>query len=74
SYRLRFHLAPPLLARRDPATGVPRKRAFGAWVLPVFRLLARLKGLRGTGLDPFGWTAERRAERALIGEYEKTVD
>ena len=74
NYRLKFHLAPPLLARRDPHTGVPRKRAFGAWVLPVFKLLRRLKGLRGTAFDPFGYSAERRCERALIAEYEKTVE
>jgi len=73
-YRLKFHLAPPLLARRDPHTGIPRKRAFGAWVLPVFKLLRRLKGLRGTAFDPFGYSAERRSERALIAEYEKTLE
>ena len=73
-YRLVFHLAPPLLARRDPHTGIPRKRAFGAWVLPVFKLLSRLKGLRGTVFDPFGYSAERRTERMLIAEYERTVE
>jgi indolepyruvate ferredoxin oxidoreductase len=74
NYRLKFHLAPPLLARRDPQTGMPRKRVFGAWVLPVFKLLARLKRLRGTAFDPFGYTAERRAERALITEYERSIE
>jgi len=74
NYRLKFHLAPPLLARRDPHTGIPRKRAFGAWVLPVFKVLARLKGLRGMALDPFGYTAERRTERALIAEYEESLE
>ncbi|MFO1188528.1 MAG: indolepyruvate ferredoxin oxidoreductase family protein [Alphaproteobacteria bacterium] len=69
-YRLTFHLAPPLLARRDPATGQPAKRAFGPWMLAVFRILARLKVLRETPLDPFGRTAERRMERQLIAEYE----
>ena len=48
----------------------PKKREFGAWILPVFRLLARLKPLRGTAFDPFGRSKERRAERALITEYE----
>lgn len=71
---LRFSLAPPLLARRDPHTGHLRKRLYGGWVLPAFRLLAALKGLRGTAFDPFGHTAERRRERALIGEYEATVE
>ncbi|UXU74771.1 MULTISPECIES: indolepyruvate ferredoxin oxidoreductase family protein [unclassified Paracoccus (in: a-proteobacteria)] len=67
--RLSFHLAPPLLPGRDP-DGRPLKREFGAWVLPVFRALAAMKGLRGTALDPFGWLSERRAERAAIVEYE----
>ena len=64
-----FHLAPPLLPGRD-ASGRPKKRAFGAWVLPVFRVLAAMKGLRGTWADPFGHTHERRMERALIAEFE----
>jgi indolepyruvate ferredoxin oxidoreductase len=71
--RLEVHLAPPLLASRDPRTGRLRKRAYGPWVLTAFHLLAPLKFLRGTRLDPFGRTEERRAERALIGEYEATV-
>jgi indolepyruvate ferredoxin oxidoreductase len=73
-YRVNFHLAPPLLARPDPVTGEPRKMQFGPWMLRVFGLLAKLKGLRGTPLDVFGRTAERRMERALIGEYEGTVE
>ena len=68
--RYEFHLAPPLLARRDPNTGLPRKMSFGPWVLSAFGLLAKLKGLRGTALDVFGYTEERRTERRLIGEYE----
>ena len=68
-YSLRLHLAPPLLAARDPHSGKPRKREYGAWILRAFRLLARLKGLRGTRWDPFGYTAERRAERRLRDEY-----
>src|SRR5215470_14832677 len=58
--RLEFHLAPPLLARRDKATGEPRKMRFGAWMLPVFRLLAKGKRLRGTACDVFGYTRERK--------------
>src|SRR5262245_42936320 len=68
--RLEFHLAPPLLARRDPVTGLPRKMSFGPWMLSLFRVLAKLKVLRGTPFDPFGYTAERRSERQLIAEYE----
>ncbi len=73
-YSLRFHLAPPILARLDPATGVPRKREFGPWILSAFKVLARLRGLRGTALDLFGRTAERRMERALIVDYERVID
>ncbi|MFO1157802.1 MAG: indolepyruvate ferredoxin oxidoreductase family protein [Reyranellaceae bacterium] len=73
-YKIKFHLAPPLLASRDPKTGHLVKQEFGAWMLPAFRILARLKGLRGTAFDPFGYTTERRTERALIGEYESLID
>ncbi len=73
SYGLRFSLAPPLFARRDPETGHLKKQVFGPWMLAAFRLLARFKGLRGTPLDIFGYSAERRRERALIDEYEATV-
>jgi indolepyruvate ferredoxin oxidoreductase len=71
--RFEFHLAPPLLARRDPRTGQPRKLTFGPWMLPVFRLLMRFKFLRGTAFDPFGYGAERRTERRLIADYEATL-
>jgi indolepyruvate ferredoxin oxidoreductase len=74
NYKLTFHLAPPLFADRDPESGQLKKREYGAWVIPMFRLLAALKGLRGTRLDLFGYTAERRRERRLIGEYEATVE
>jgi indolepyruvate ferredoxin oxidoreductase len=73
-YRLSFHLAPPLLARPDPVTGKPAKRRYGPWMLSAFGLLARLKFLRGTALDVFGYAEERRTERALVGEYEALVD
>ncbi len=71
--RLEFHLAPPLLGRRD-GQGRPKKSAFGPWMMPVFRLLARLKGLRGTMFDVFGYSAERTLERALLAEYQADVD
>ncbi len=64
-----FHLAPPLLSRMG-SDGRPRKRKFGPWILRAFGLLARLKPLRGTPLDPFGYTAERKMERGLIRQYE----
>ncbi len=69
-FTLDYHLAPPLLARRDPATGEPRKHAFGPWMRHVFRLLTWLRPLRGTALDIFGYTQERRMERRLIADYE----
>ncbi len=72
--RVNFHLAPPLLARRDPITGHLRKRAFGPWMLTAFAMLARLRFLRGTALDIFGYSRERRRERALIEEYRSRIE
>jgi indolepyruvate ferredoxin oxidoreductase len=69
---LRFHMAPPLLSPAKDGRP-PRKWTFGPWLLPLLRVLARAKRLRGTVLDPFGATAERRLERALINEYEDRV-
>jgi indolepyruvate ferredoxin oxidoreductase len=74
NFRLEFHLAAPLLARRDSATGHLQKRRYGPWIMRVFTVLAKLKFLRGTPLDPFGWSEERRTERRLIGEYEALVE
>jgi indolepyruvate ferredoxin oxidoreductase len=73
-YKVVYHLAPPLLARTDPLTGEPRKIRFGSWMGGAFKVLAALKGLRGTAFDVFGYTGERRTERALIGEYEAAVE
>ncbi|RPE62990.1 indolepyruvate ferredoxin oxidoreductase [Tibeticola sediminis] len=72
-YRLHYHLAPPLLARRNER-GELVKRPFGPWMGRVFAVLARLKGLRGSVLDPFGYSEERRTERALIDEYRATIE
>jgi indolepyruvate ferredoxin oxidoreductase len=72
--KLEFHLAPPLLAERDPASGHLKKRSYGSWMLPAFRVLAKLRFLRGSALDPFGHTAERKRERALIGEYRALIE
>jgi indolepyruvate ferredoxin oxidoreductase len=68
-FQMTFHLSPPILAK-EGANGRPKKRDFGAGMVRWFRLLARMKGLRGTPLDIFGYTAERRMERALIKQYE----
>ncbi|HEY0846613.1 MAG TPA: indolepyruvate ferredoxin oxidoreductase family protein [Noviherbaspirillum sp.] len=71
-YKLKFHLAPPLFAKRD-ADGHLVKQEFGPWMLKAFGLLAKLKFLRGGTFDVFGHTAERKTERALIGQYRETV-
>jgi indolepyruvate ferredoxin oxidoreductase len=73
AYKLNFHMAPPIFNKPDPATGVPRKSTYGPWMMKAFALLARMRRLRGTALDVFGRTTERRMERALIGEYETMV-
>ena len=73
NYKLRFNLAPPLLARKDKVTGKPRKMEFGSWLFPAFGILAKLKFLRGTIFDIFGYTVERKTERQLIVNYEKTI-
>ena len=70
--RLRYHLAPPILGRRDEQ-GRPAKQAFGPWMGAVFGVLARLRFLRGSALDPFGRSEDRRNERRLIDEYERDV-
>ena len=70
---MRFHLAPPFLAKTGP-DGEPVKRTFGPWMLGAFRVLRHFRWLRGTPLDPFGYTAERRMERGLIVEYESDID
>jgi indolepyruvate ferredoxin oxidoreductase len=73
-YQLKFHLAPPLLARKKPGSDVPAKIAFGGWVIHAFKALAPLKVLRGTPFDVFGYTAERKRERALRDDYFKFID
>jgi indolepyruvate ferredoxin oxidoreductase len=72
-FELTFHLAPPLLPGRDDR-GRPKKRRFGAGTLSLFKLLAALKRLRGSAFDPFGYTAERRMERRLIGDYRTLIE
>jgi indolepyruvate ferredoxin oxidoreductase len=73
-YSLRFNLAPPMFSKRDPRTGELQKREFGGWMLGAFRLLAPLRKLRGSALDLFGYTAERRQERQDISDYEALID
>ncbi len=71
-FRMTFHLAPPLLPGKD-GSGRPKKRAFGEWMVWPLRALKRMRVLRGTPLDPFSYTAERRMERALIRQYERDM-
>jgi indolepyruvate ferredoxin oxidoreductase len=72
-FKIHFHLAPPLLAKKD-ADGHLKKAEYGPWVFTAFRLLAKFRGLRGSAFDVFGYTAERKHERALIDEYFADVD
>jgi indolepyruvate ferredoxin oxidoreductase len=74
SAKLSFHFSPPLLARLDPATGRPKKYEFGGWMLPVLKVLARLRRLRGTKFDPFAYSADRRLERRLLQDYERLLE
>jgi indolepyruvate ferredoxin oxidoreductase len=73
-FQLKFQLAPPIFARRDKVTGRLQKQEYGGWMLHGFRLLAKLKFLRGTALDPFGRTAERKGERQLIEDYVDMIE
>ena len=72
-FTLQFHLAPPLLARRDPLTGIPKKVTLGPGMEKIFKLLARCKSVRGSWLDIFSYTNERKIERQLIRDYRKAV-
>jgi indolepyruvate ferredoxin oxidoreductase len=73
-YKLTFHLSPPIFNKPDPVTGIPGKGVYGPWMLKAYRVLAKLRRFRGTALDVFGRTDERRMERALIVEYERMID
>ncbi|MDE1465451.1 indolepyruvate ferredoxin oxidoreductase family protein [Spartinivicinus poritis] len=74
SYKVAFHLAPPLLSKRNPATGLPEKRQFGPWLKPIMKGLAKLKWLRNTPFDPFGYSADRKLEKMLISNYEEDIE
>ena len=73
-YKLNFHLAPPLMAERDLESGIASKKGYGNWMIKAFKVLAKLRFLRGGPLDPFNRTAERKRERALITEYEAVIN
>jgi indolepyruvate ferredoxin oxidoreductase len=72
--RFEFHLAPPMLAKRDPRTGEPKKKSYGPWMLSAFRVLSKFKFLRGTPFDPFGASTDRRTERKLVAEYQTMLE
>jgi indolepyruvate ferredoxin oxidoreductase len=72
-FKISFNLAPPIMGGAKDALGRPKKRAFGPWMMPVFKWLARMRFLRGTALDVFGHSADRKLERDLIAGYEKDV-
>jgi indolepyruvate ferredoxin oxidoreductase len=73
-YKAKYHLAPPLLAKRDPVTGELQKRDFGPWIFTAFKLLSKMKFLRGSTLDIFGKTEERRQERQMVEDYIQLLD
>jgi indolepyruvate ferredoxin oxidoreductase len=73
NYHLQFHLAPPLLAGLD-ASGSPKKRTYGQWLLPLLKLLARARRLRGSRFDLFGYSEERRLERQLAADYARRIN
>lgn len=74
NFTLKYHLAPPIFAKRDKTTGRLQKQEFGGWMIHAFRVLAKLKFLRGGALDPFGRTEERRTERKLVEDYLAMID
>ena len=73
-YKLVFHLAPPTLADKDPQTGELKKKAYGPWMLKAMRTLAKFRSLRGSALDPFARSHDRRLDRELIADYERLID
>ena len=72
--KLKFHVAPPLFSPKDPNTGKLKKITIGAWILPIFKIMSKFKFLRGTLLDPFGKTKERKMERFLIEQYKNDLN
>ena len=73
-FTLKYHMAPPLLSKRDSDTGYLKKRKFGAYMSFLFRMVTKFKGLRGTKLDVFGYSEERKLERRLPEEFHETAE
>jgi indolepyruvate ferredoxin oxidoreductase len=74
NYKIKYHLSPPLISKKDPHTGRPRKYEIGGWITPILKIISNMKGLRGTPFDIFGYTLERKTERNLIIQYEATIN
>jgi len=72
-FKVHFHLAPPLLGKETDAQGRPKKRRFGPWMFRAFRLLAKFRGLRGTAVDPFSYSADRKLDRAMLKDYQRLI-
>ena len=73
-FQVHFHLAPPLMNRGTDAQGRPKKRKFGPWMFRAFKVLARLRSLRGTPIDPFRYSADRKLDRAMLKDYQALVN
>ncbi|MBU2875532.1 indolepyruvate ferredoxin oxidoreductase family protein [Marinobacter salexigens] len=73
-FKVHFHLAPPIMNRGTDAQGRPRKRQFGPWMFRVFKLLAKFRVLRGTPVDPFSYSSDRKMDRAQLKEYQQLVE
>ena len=72
-YKLQFHMAPPILGRKNSVSGEPVKSQFGPWMMKLLRVLAKFKFLRGSVLDPFARSKDRKLERKLISDYETVL-
>ncbi|MBV1898130.1 MAG: indolepyruvate ferredoxin oxidoreductase family protein [Cycloclasticus sp.] len=73
-YKIKFHMAPPLISKRDPITGQLKKREFGGWMLSALKVASKFKGLRHTPLNPFGYSAERKEDKALLKQYKAVLN
>ena len=73
-FKLRIHLAPPLLSRTDPDTGRPVMQSFGPWIFPAFRVLSAFRWIRGRWCDPFRFTKERELNQQMQISFQKTLD
>jgi len=73
-FKINFHLAPPLLNGKKDRSGRPKKRQFGPWMLKAMKLLARMRGMRNSALDPFRFSEDRKLDRRLLADYEALID